>query len=167
MNSFCAFALLLLQKHHSAVLSQALLSPWWGHVSVHTHTHTVSDSKTALESPEMLLGPLPGPFAPLSPSLLWTEQPGTHRAAKHLHGLERHLLPSDKGYGSFPATFAKVPRAHATAPSPAHAAPSPLSSSLLPPLRSPLLLCLCVGVFGNEIIPAELQNEMQRSQLLE
>lgn len=35
------------------------------------------------------------------------------------------------------------------------------SFSLSPSLR------LCVGVFGNEIFPAELQNEMQRSQLLE
>lgn len=50
------------------------------------------------------------------------------------------------------------------APSPPLRSPIPLEQ--LPRLLS-LLLCLCVGVFGNEIFPAELQNEMQRSQLLE
>lgn len=40
----------------------------------------------------------------------------------------------------------------------------PIPLEQLPRLLS--LAVLCVGVYGNEIFPAELQNEMQRSQLL-
>lgn len=87
------------------------------------YTHTVGSSKTALELPQMLLGPLPGSglcSAPLSaPLCSGLKQPGTHRAAKHLHGFntgQRHLLPSGKGCGPFPVRFAKAPSAQAMVP---------------------------------------------------
>lgn len=175
MTLFCAFAFLPLQKHILPPCCHAL-GPAQPTVGTCVCTHTVcnptncpgvlrrSRGRCQAQDKGSAQGPLLFPL-PLCSGL---KQPGTHGCSQAPAwpsdiGL-RQRVPSPVPRSRLWTTPNRIHQMQGKAPSPPLRSPIPLEQ--LPRLLS-LLLCLCVGVFGNEIFPAELQNEMQRSQLLE